>query len=62
MKSKEGDYFDEKHYNEIVDCDCDCYQMKMEIKKYYLSLERMYFRTLTLMCSENLKEAVQKNT
>ena len=25
MKSKEGEYFDEKHYNSIINSDCDCY-------------------------------------
>ena len=24
MKKKEGEYFDKKHYNSIIDYDCDC--------------------------------------
>ena len=33
MKSREGEYFDTKHYNNIVDYDCDCYQMVENKKK-----------------------------
>ena len=36
MKSKEGDYFDEKDYNEIVDYDCDCYYLDETGKKKLL--------------------------
>ena len=28
MKTKEGDYFEEKHYDMVVDFDCDCYKIK----------------------------------
>ena len=44
MKSKEGDYFDEKDYNQMADYDCDCYYGVKQVKNYYLSSEKMYFQ------------------
>ena len=62
MKSKEGDYFDEKDYDEIVDYDCDCYYYdENNNKKLLFKFRKNVFpKHLTDCAMENLKEASKK--
>ena len=62
MKSKEGDYFDEKDYDKIVDHDCDCYYLdEMGKKKLLFKFRKNVFsKDLTECAMENLKKAAMK--
>lgn len=62
MKKKEGDYFDEKHYDKIVDYDCDCYYYdENDIKKILFKFRKnMFPNKLCQIGIENLKEAAKK--
>ena len=62
MKDKEGDYFDEKHYDKVINSDCDCYYIDENNNKKLL----MKFRKNVIpnnLCKigiANLKKAAQK--
>ena len=62
MKSKEGDYFDEKDYDKIVDYDCDCYYLDEHGKKKLLFKFRknVFPKHLTECAMENLRKAAMK--
>ena len=62
MKKKEGDYFDEKHYDHIVDYDCDCYYLDENNKKKILFKFRknVLSKKLCQLALDNLKEAAKK--
>ena len=62
MKSKEGDYFDEKHYDKIVDHDCDCYYLDENGNKKILFKFRknVFPKHLTECAITNLKKAAMK--
>ena len=62
IKEKEGDYFDSKHYNKIVDYDCDCYYYDENNKKKILFKFRKKVLPLDqCQCGiDNLREAAKK--
>jgi len=62
MKSKEGEYFDTKHYNEIVDYDCDCYYTDENNNRKLLFKFRknVFSDKLTKIALDNLTKAAQK--
>ena len=62
MKKKEGDYFDNKHYNKIVDYDCDCYYTdENNNKKILFKFRKNVFpKHLTECALENLTAAAKK--
>ena len=60
IKKKEGDYFDDDHYDKIVDYDCDCYdsntnELLFKFRKKVLPLN------LCKLGIDNLKKAAQKS-
>ena len=60
MKSKEGEYFDEKHYNKIVDYDCDCYQVDNKKKLLFKFRKNVLPDRLCDIGIKNLKKAAMK--
>jgi len=62
MKSKEGEYFDKKHYNTIVDYDCDCYYYDENNNEKILFKFRKNVlpEKLCKVALDNLKEAAKK--
>ena len=62
MKNKEGDYFDESHYDSIVDYDCDCYYIDENNNKQLLFKFRKNVipDSLCKIGIDNLKKAAQK--
>ena len=61
MKSKEGEYFEEKHYDKIVNYDCDCYRI-VDGNRFLLFKFRKKVLPLAL-CKigiQNLKKAAMK--
>ncbi len=61
MKSKEGDYFDTKHYDKIVDHDCDCYYMDNGVKKLLFKFRKKVLDPeLCQIGIANLKKAAMK--
>ena len=61
MKSKEGEYFDRKHYNTIINEDCDCY--RLEDNNYILLLKLRKNVIPNKLCKigiDNLKKAAMK--
>lgn len=61
MKSREGEYFDTKHYNTIVDYDCDCYQMVENKKKLLFKFRKNVLPdSLCKTGILNLKKAAMK--
>ena len=62
MKKKEGDYFNKKHYDNIIDYDCDCYYMDDNDKKQLLFKFRKNVLPLNhcKLGINNLKEAAKK--
>ena len=62
MKNKEGDYFDEHHYDKIVKYDCDGYYYDESGKKKLLFKFRknVFPNILCQLGIDNLKEAAKK--
>ncbi len=62
MKNKEGDYFDNNHYDTIINSDCDCYYLDENNKKKLLFKFRKNVipKNLCKIGIENLKKAAQK--
>jgi len=62
MKNKEGDYFDDKHYDQIVDYDCDCYYLDENNNKKILFKFRknVFSKKLCQIALDNLKDAAKK--
>ena len=61
MKSKEGDYFDTKHYDHIVNYDCDCYYMDNGEKKLLFKFRKKVLDPeLCQIGIDNLKKAAMK--
>jgi len=61
MKSKEGEYFDRKHYKTIINEDCDCY--RFEDNNYILLLKLRKNVISNKLCKigiDNLKKASMK--
>ena len=63
MKSKEGEYFDRKFYNQIINEDCDCYAYDENNKKVLLFKLRknVISDKLCEIGIENLKKAAMKS-
>ena len=62
MQSKEGCYFDENHYKEIVDYDCDCYYYEDNVKKLLFKFRRNVFPSkYCKIALDNLKKAAPKS-
>jgi hypothetical protein len=62
MKNKEGDYFDEKHYNLVIKDDCDCYYYdeNNDKKLLFKFRKKVIPEKLCNIGLENLKKAAQK--
>ena len=65
MKSKEGEYFDKKHYNKIIDEDCDCYAYDDKKGSGYKLLLKLRKKVIPdKLCKigiDNLKKAAMKS-
>jgi hypothetical protein len=63
MKSKEGEYFNEDHYDEIINEDCDCYRID-ENGNYHLLFKLRKKVIPDKLCKigiDNLKKAAMKS-
>ena len=61
MKSKEGEYFDASHYDNIIDYDCDGYMLKDGKKKLLFKFRKNVIpRKLCSIGIDNLKKAAMK--
>ena len=62
MKNKEGDYFDNKHYDKIIDYDCDVYRIdENNNKKILLKFRKNVFPNHLTECAlDNLTAAAKK--
>ena len=63
MKSKEGEYFDEDHYDEIVNRDCDCYRIDEDdnYKLLFKLRKKVIPDKLCKIGIDNLKKAAMKS-
>ena len=61
IKSKEGEYFDQKFYNKIIDYNCDCYRLDgNEYKLLFKLRKKVIPQKLCKIGIENLKKAAMK--
>ena len=62
MKDKEGDYYDEKHYDKIINYNCDCYHYdKNGNKKILLKFRKKVFsNNLCQVALDNLTKVAMK--
>jgi hypothetical protein len=63
MSSKEGEYFEKKDYDQIIDYDCDCYRLDESGKRHLLLKFRKNVIPLKLtnLGLDNLKKAAMKS-
>ena len=63
MKSKEGEYFDENYYDEIIKSDCDCYRIDEngDYKLLFKLRKKVIPNKLCKVGIDNLKKAAMKS-